>query len=55
MEAILTKQENRSIKLVNTFTIQSVEMFFTDFLYLETVLLRKIVSSMPFIEKKLFV
>lgn len=55
MEAILTKQEKRSIKLMNRFTIKSVEMFFTGFLYLETVLLRKILSSMPFIEKKLFV
>ena len=39
---------------MNRFTINSV-MFFTDFLYLETVLLRKILSSMPFMEKKLFV
>ena len=54
MEAILTKQEKRSINLMNRFTINSV-MFFTDFLDLETVLLRKILSSMPFIEKKLFV
>lgn len=55
MEAILTTQEKRSIKLMNRFTVNSVEMFFTHFLYLEIVLLRKILSNMPFIEKKLFV